>query len=76
MPALCSMLLGTCYAQNYASIIGGSLSIVLSGDFFIHLAIIHKIILKWIFFYTKRLKYSNRAVMIKLGIIAFNPILY
>jgi len=26
MPALCSMLSGTCYAQNYASIIGGSLA--------------------------------------------------
>ena len=27
MLALCSMLLGTYYAQNYASIIGGSLAI-------------------------------------------------
>ena len=28
MLALCSMLLGTYYAQNYASIIGGSLATV------------------------------------------------
>ena len=31
MLALCSMLLGTYYAQNYASIIGGSLKKMLLG---------------------------------------------
>ena len=38
MLALCSMLLGTYYAQNYASIIGGSLSLsdilMLSSKFY------------------------------------------
>ena len=31
MPALCSILSGTYYAQNYASIISGSLSIFITG---------------------------------------------